>query len=164
MLKKIFTTFMVFVFLPWSFIFADDISVSSDLIEANSSLVTDCLSTVENTSSPPSINSRSAVVIERNTGTILFGKNEHAQVKMASTTKIMTALIVIENCNLTDDVVVSKKAASTGGSRLGLRENDKVSVQDLLYGLMLLSGNDTAVALAEHVGGSIDRFCRLNEF
>ncbi len=80
---------------------------------------------------------------------------------MASTTKIMTAIIVLENSNLTDIVEVSKKAAGIGGSRLGLKSGDKITVGDLLYGLMLCSGNDAAVALAEHVGGSIDGFSQL---
>ena len=80
---------------------------------------------------------------------------------MASTTKIMTAIIVLERCNLDDIVTVSSKAAGTGGSRLGLHTNDKVSVRDLLYGLLLCSGNDAAVALAEYVGGDISGFANL---
>ena len=107
------------------------------------------------------INSRTCVVFDRNSHMILYGKNEQKQVKMASTTKIMTALIVIESCNLEDTITVSKKAASTGGSRLGLKANDKVTIKDLLYGLMLVSGNDSAVALAEHVGGDIQGFANL---
>ncbi len=94
-------------------------------------------------------------------GTVLYEKNAYNKVKMASTTKIMTATIVIENCNLNEVVTVSKKAASTGGSRVGLKTGDKVSVNDLLYGLMLFSGNDTAVALAEHVAGSVDNFAEM---
>lgn len=75
--------------------------------------------------------------------------------------KIMTALVVIENANLDDIVEVSQKSAGTGGSRLGLKKCDRVSVRDLLYGLMLRSGNDAAVALAEHVGGSVENFANL---
>ena len=80
---------------------------------------------------------------------------------MASTTKIMTAIVVIENSNLKDIVKVSKKAATTGGSSLKLKTNDEVSLENLLYGLMLVSGNDAAVALAEHVGGSIEGFAEM---
>ena len=80
---------------------------------------------------------------------------------MASTTKIMTACIIIENCNLSDVIEVSRSAANIGGSRLGLRLGDKVSIKDLLYGLMLKSGNDCAVALAEYCGGDIDGFATL---
>ena len=110
---------------------------------------------------PSSINSRSCIIFDRNSKTILYGKNEQKQVKMASTTKIMTALIVIESCNLEDTITVSKKAASAGGSRLGLKANDKVTIKNLLYGLMLVSGNDSAVALAEYVGGDIQGFANL---
>lgn len=107
------------------------------------------------------INARSYVVLDRKSKKVLIGKNEYNKVKMASTTKIMTATVVLENCNLNDIVTVSKKAGGTGGSRLGLKANDKISVHDLLYGLLLCSGNDAAVALAEHVSGSILNFCEL---
>lgn len=109
----------------------------------------------------PIINARHAVVIDRISSQILYGKNEFEKCKMASTTKIMTAIIVIENSNLSDIVTISKKSANTGGSRLGLSQNDKISVENLLYGLMLKSGNDAAVALAEYVGGNIENFINL---
>ena len=63
-------------------------------------------------------------------------------------------MIIIENCNLNETVEISKKAAGTGGSRLGLKAGDKITIRDLLYGLMMRSGNDSAVALAEYAGGS----------
>ena len=112
----------------------------------------------------PTINSKSAIVLERNSGMVLIGKNENEKRKMASTTKIMTCIVVLENStleSLNTIVTVSSKSAGTGGSRLGLHTNDKVSVINLLYGLMLCSGNDAAVALAEHVGGSIQGFADL---
>ena len=65
---------------------------------------------------------------------------------MASTTKIMTAIVVIEQGDLDKTIEISKKAANTGGSRLGLKTGDKVTIRNLLYGLMLCSGNDTSVA------------------
>ena len=81
---------------------------------------------------------------------------------MASTTKILTAIVVIENTpDLSAIVTVSSKSAHTGGSRLGLTTNDEVSVIDLLYGLLMVSGNDAAVALAEFVGGDINNFAEL---
>lgn len=109
----------------------------------------------------PTINSRAAIIYERSSGTILFRKNENEKRKMASTTKIMTAIIVIEKSNLEDIVTISKKAAGTGGSRLGLHTDDKISVHDLLYGLLLCSGNDAAVALAEYVGGDVSNFANF---
>lgn len=112
----------------------------------------------------PKLNSREVVVIDRNSKRIIYGKQENKRVAMASTTKIMTAIVVIENANLEDEVTVSAKAAGIGGSRLGLKKDDKVSVKNLLYGLMLRSGNDAAVALAEFVGGSVEGFAeKMNE-
>ena len=105
--------------------------------------------------------SKRAIVYERNSKCILFEKNIDEQCAMASTTKIMTCTLILENCNLQDQVTISQKSASTGGSRLGLSTNDTISVQDLLYGLMLCSGNDAAVALAEHCSGSIENFANL---
>lgn len=119
------------------------------------------ISTNANASEDPKINSKSAIVLERSTKSILFSKEENQVRKMASTTKIMTAIVVIENANLYDTVTISKKAATTGGSRLGIKEGDKITICDLLYGLLLKSGNDTAVALAETVGGSIEGFAEM---
>lgn len=109
----------------------------------------------------PTINSRAAIVYERSSGKILYGKEENKKRKMASTTKIMTAIVVLENANLDDIVTISSKAAGTGGSRLGLHKDDKISIQDLLYGLLLCSGNDAAVALAEHTGGNLSNFANM---
>ena len=77
------------------------------------------------------------------------------------TTKIMTCIIILENGNLNETVKISQKSANTGGSRLGLKKNDSITVKDLLYGLMLRSGNDAAVALAEYMSGSIEDFANL---
>lgn len=110
---------------------------------------------------PLNINARSCIVLDRTSKKVLFGKNEYNKVKMASTTKIMTATIIIENCDLEKNVTVSKKAARTGGSRLGLKENDKITIKDLLYGLLLVSGNDAAVCLAESCSGSVLEFANL---
>lgn len=143
-------------FIP--IIHADDLN---EAIEEYNKINDEVLETTANQTNTPNINSRAAVVIDRNSNTILFGKNENSKRKMASTTKIMTCLIVIEQCNLEDTIEISKKSASTGGSRLGLKTNDKIKIKDLLYGLMLCSGNDAAVALAEYVGGDIPNFSNL---
>ena len=107
------------------------------------------------------LNARSCVVLDRNSKKIIFGKNEYNKVKMASTTKIMTATVIIENCDLSQTVTVSKKAAGTGGSRLGLKTGDKITIRDLLYGLLLCSGNDAAIALAETAAGSVQNFSNM---
>ena len=109
----------------------------------------------------PQINSRIALIYDRASGKIMYEKNGNKQTPMASTTKIMTAIVVLENANLKDVVTIDSKAAGMGGSRLGLKKNDKITVNDLLYGLMLRSGNDAAVALANHVGGSIEGFAEM---
>ena len=142
-------------------VFGDDLQED---LESNNDIneqIIETSTSSQNDNSTPSINSRAAIILDRNSDTILFRKNENEQRKMASTTKIMTSIIVIENCNLSDTVEISKKSAGTGGSRLGLKTGDKITVNDLLYGLMLCSGNDAAVALAEFSGGSIDGFAEL---
>lgn len=120
-------------------------SFCDDIDEQEKDFELDTLETSSNNNSLASINSRSYVVIDRNSNTILCGKNEMQKRKMASTTKIMTAIIILENCNPNETVEISKKAAGTGGSRLGLKTGDKITIHDLLYGLMLCSGNDDAV-------------------
>ncbi len=114
----------------------------------------------------PDILSRSAVVYERNSKQVLFGKNENQKVPMASTTKIMTAIVMVEELEKQDipfntEVVVAKEAAIIQGSRLGLSIGDKITYNDLLYGLMICSGNDAAVQIAISVGGSIEGFAEL---
>ena len=159
-MKKIISIFMFFIFINMFFYisFADDIDNETIDVSAELNSFTD---TSTETIKEPDVNSRACVVIDRKTNNVLFGKNENSKKKMASTTKIMTATIIIEKCNLTDTIEISKKAAGTGGSRLGLKTGDKITVLDLLYGLMLRSGNDAAVALAEYAGGDINGFAEL---
>ena len=109
----------------------------------------------------PQITSRSYAIFDRNSRKLLFGKEENKKKKMASTTKIMTAIVILENCKLQDIVTVSCNSASTGGSVIGLKKNDKVTVENLLYGLLVCSGNDAAVALAEHLCGSVEGFAKV---
>lgn len=141
-------------------IFADDeIEEYNKKIDNNE--INKTIETSVNLNDEPKINSRSAVVIDRKSKNIIYGKNENVKKAMASTTKIMTAMVVIQNTNLNNIVEISKKAAETGGSRLGLKVGDKITVKDLLYGLLLRSGNDCAVALAEYVAGSVQEFSNL---
>lgn len=114
-----------------------------------------------NSNAKPTINSRRYVIFDRLSGRCIYGKDENKQTAMASTTKIMSIIIVVENCNLSDTVTITAKAAGTGGSKLGLHTDDKITVMDLLYGLMLRSGNDAAVALAIHTAGSVEKFADL---
>jgi D-alanyl-D-alanine carboxypeptidase (penicillin-binding protein 5/6) len=151
---KFFKTFFIFllILITPSFIFADDIAetpLESEII------------TVSSSDFEPEIYSKRAIVFERNSKTILYNKNAYEQCKMASTTKIMTCILILENCDLSSIVSVSSKSGNTSGSRLGLHENDSITVNDLLYGLMLCSGNDAAVALAEFCSGSVEEFSNL---
>lgn len=102
-----------------------------------------------------------AALIEANSGKLLLSGNSNSRLPMASTTKTMTALVVIENCDLDETVEVTADAAGTEGSSMYLSCGERLSVRDLLYGLMLLSGNDAAVALAVHVGGTVESFVRI---
>jgi serine-type D-Ala-D-Ala carboxypeptidase (penicillin-binding protein 5/6) len=104
---------------------------------------------------------KAAVVMDVKTGRVLYSKNPNEKLAMASTTKIMTTLVAIESGRLNEIVTVSKKAVGTEGSSIYLRENEKISVEELLYGIMLRSGNDASMAVAEHIGGSIDGFVEM---
>lgn len=156
MFKKILVLNIIAIMLLSYNVFADD---EVDNVEIED--IGEVIQTANEVTEKPKINSRYAVVIDRQSKAILYGKNENMKTKMASTTKIMTALIVIENTNLNNIVEVSAKAAGTGGSRLKIKKGDKITVRDLLYGLMLRSGNDAAVALAEYIGGDISGFAKL---
>ena len=102
------------------------------------------------------------VVLEGNTNTILYGKNYDMQLPMASTTKIMTALVCIENSdNLDEKIVVSDKSVGIEGTSIYLQYGEEISIRDLLYGLILASGNDCAVAIAMYISGSEEAFVEL---
>lgn len=116
--------------------YADDIETQNVEIEE---VKQEAITTATSTTNEPNINSRAAVAIDRDTHAILYEKNSNERRAMASTTKIMTAIIVLENAELSEEVIVCKKAANIGGSRLGLHTNDKITINDLLYGLMLRS-------------------------
>ncbi len=107
------------------------------------------------------VSANAAVVMEATTGRVLYEKNAHEKMPMASTTKVMTALVALEYGNLNDIVTVSKNASGVEGSSIWLSVGEKMSLSDMLYGLMLASGNDAAVAIAEHVGGSVDAFVEM---
>ncbi len=107
------------------------------------------------------ISARSAVVIDAASGRVLYSHNSDAKMGMASTTKIMTALCAIEQGNLADIVTVSPTASGVEGSSMYLATGEKISLSDLLYGLMLVSGNDAATAIAQHISGSTESFAAL---
>lgn len=109
----------------------------------------------------PRVTADAAILVEAKTGTILYAKNEHQRRAPASTTKIMTALVALERGNLADVVTVSRRAASVGGSSLWLRPGEKITLEELIRGTMVRSGNDGATAIAEHIAGSVSEFVEL---
>ena len=111
----------------------------------------------------PEINAKSAVLYSENTNTVVFSKNKNERVAPFSTTKLMTALLVVKHIkNLDQKVTISKEAAALGGSSMELKEGEVVTVRQLLYGLMILSGNDAAYSLAEVVSnGNVDEFVKM---
>lgn len=104
---------------------------------------------------------KAAVLIERNTGMVLLKHNDNQALPMASTTKVMTALMALERGNMDDVVTVGRNAYGVPGTSIYLSEGERITLRDLLYGLMLASGNDAAVAIAEHIGGDVPTFCQM---
>ena len=107
------------------------------------------------------LSAEKAIVLDAVTGRVLYEKNADQQSLIASTTKIMTALIVCEQCNVLDRMRIPKEAVGIEGSSMYLREGEILTIQELLYGLMLSSGNDAAVALAIYCGGTVEGFAEL---
>ncbi len=110
---------------------------------------------------PEGLYARSAVLMDADTGRVLFEKNGDEALPMASTTKIMTLLVTLENADLEGTVTVSSYAASMPDVQLNIREGERYRLKDLCYSLMLESHNDSAVAIAEHVGGSVEGFASM---
>ena len=136
-MKKFIIFFLVFFILPNNIVFAN------------------------NTQNNVKIEAQGAILIDYKTGRILYGKNENEPLAMASTTKIMTAILAIENGNLEDIVKVSKNATKAPPVKMYLKENEEIKLKDLLYALMLQSSNDAAVAIAEHIESDVDTFCNM---
>ena len=107
------------------------------------------------------VSAEKAIVLDAGTGRVLFERNADQRSLIASTTKIMTALVVCEQCNVLDRVRIPKEAVGIEGSSMYLQEGEVLTVQELLYGLMLRSGNDAAVALAIYCGGTVEGFAQL---
>ena len=106
-----------------------------------------------------SVNKTSSyVVLEASTKRVLDGSDKDVKMEMASTTKIMTALVVLENCDLDKEIKIPKEAVGVEGSSIYLQQNQIWTIRDLLYGLMLRSGNDSAVALAIACAGNVEAF------
>lgn len=113
------------------------------------------------TIAPPEINAEGCALIDVSTGKVLYEKNIEKVFEPASTTKVLTALIVLENSNLNDEVIIQEDFTKIDGTAIGLLKGDVLTVHELLLGLLLESGNDCANALAIHISGSIEEFSKL---
>lgn len=115
---------------------------------------------------PPTVSAKQAILIDGKTGEVLFEKNADEKGYPASTTKIMTAMLTLEICeevgaDIKQKVVIPEEAVGVEGSSLYLKKGDKMTIEELLYGVMLRSGNDGATALAATMGGNVDHFVQL---
>lgn len=156
-MKRIFLIFILALFLTPTLSFCDDNLL---LEELEPFLYTD----LEVSSDEDIITySKNIVVFDRNSKKILFEKNSNEKIPIASTTKILTCIIALETLDFTKNPIytISQNAASATGSTLGLKYNKTISLQDLLYGLMLRSGNDCAILLAEIISGDVNSFSLL---
>ena len=159
MFKRIIIVIILILFIS-SVSFADDISeeLSNENILFNSQEVSTEPSIL------PDISSKAAIVIDRDSKAVLYGKNINQKRAMASTTKIMTAILAIENCDLSEKATVSQEAVDSvpsGYTNAGLIPGETFTVKDLLYALMLASANEAANVLAEHISGSVEEFAVL---
>jgi D-alanyl-D-alanine carboxypeptidase (penicillin-binding protein 5/6) len=111
------------------------------------------------------INAISAIALDSDSKLVLYEKNAYTPIEIASTTKIITSMVAIKCGDLDKKIIVSEKAASVRGSEIGLKKGEEITLRELLYGLMMRSGNDAAIAIAEGVSGSVDEFLKLmNEY
>lgn len=107
------------------------------------------------------VSAKYAVLVDATTGSVIYGKNEHKKASMASTTKIMTALILCEQADLNEEITVTEEMVRVEGSSMGLLAGDRAHYKDLLYGLLLASGNDAANAVAISIGGNLEGFAKM---
>ncbi|MBP2634229.1 MAG: dacB 1 [Firmicutes bacterium] len=117
--------------------------------------------TIAANDSIPDLTAKAAIVMEASTGKVLYSKNASERRYPASTTKIVTLITALEYGKLSDKITASPNAAATEGSSLWLSAGEQLSLNDMLYGIMLVSGNDATVAVAEHIAGSVDGFAKL---
>lgn len=155
-LKRILAIVIVLMILFLTVIYADDMNEA-----ASTSSIFEDLAVETFNGDEPVINAQSAIVMDFDTGRVIFEKNAYQRRPMASTTKVMTAIIALENGNLDDIVTISRNATSIHGSLMHLHTGEKLPLRDLMYGLLLCSGNDASIAIAEHVGGSVEGFLEM---
>jgi len=109
----------------------------------------------------PSVEALGAILMDYDTGRVLWEKDARKPLAMASTTKIMTCIVALENGDLSDMVTITNRAAAAPNVQMHLQAGEEISLQDLLYAMMLQSSNDAAIAVAEHIGGTVEDFCAM---
>lgn len=136
---------------------------NNSIVENNNQSVQESIELTSNLQVSISVYSKAAILMDSSTGKIMYSKNALDKMYPASTTKIMTAILTLENCNLDEIVTVSKNATLIPPTytHAALKEGEQISVKDLLYTLMLPSANDSAIALAEYVAGSVENFSTM---
>ena len=107
------------------------------------------------------ISAKHAMLLESQSGDIIYEKNAYSRAPMASTTKIMTAIVVLENSDINKTVIIDERSVGIEGSSIYLKVGERLTVKELLYALMLESANDAATALAYYIGGSIENFASM---
>ena len=151
---------LFFVFLPHSISYSNK-SKTLNIVPANNLLSNFEEQEVEQNIPKIDVKSPFAILMEYDRGQVLFSKNPHERVHVSSMNKLMTAFVALENAKLFDKITISKESAETPGSLLGLEVGEKYYLDDLLYAIMLTSVNDAAVAIAENVGGNVNKFVKL---
>lgn len=152
-MKKIISAILIFIYLFTStFAFYEDFDFEND----EEFYLETAVST-----GVPTLNARAAILYDATFDRILYEKNARQKRANASTTKMITAIVAYEEGDINDIVTVSKNAASVGGSVINLRKDDKASLDSLINGLLIHSGNDAAVAIAEHIAGSVEEFSNI---
>lgn len=144
---------------PKAFVFEED-NTEEELINIEERQIDEVDTNNQNTGKIR-VSARSAIAIDSKTKQVLFEQNSYEVVPMASTTKILTALVAINSGNLDKEVTISKNASSIRGSKVGYSTGEKIKLKELLFGLMFKSGNDAAIAIAEELGGSIEGFSKI---
>lgn len=155
--KRMIMKKIIFLALGICMLFSKVYAFYDDLAEIDVEKIIETVSTEKSLI----LNSRNAILYDKTYGQILYEKDAYKRVANASTTKILTAIVAYENGDIEDKVRVSKNAASVGGSEINLRSGDVITLGDLIKGLLIHSGNDAAIAIAEHVGGNVENFCDM---
>ena len=168
--KVIFTILLVLLTLQWNIysvkaFIDDDVDMDDETVEMLEEDYIDIDGNKVDSKLPLKVSARNAIAIDAESRQVLWNQKGYEIVPMASTTKILTSLIAINYGDLDRIVTISKNASSIRGSTVGYKAGEKITMRELLFGLMFRSGNDAAIAIAEDIGGSVENFSNImNDF